>query len=141
MIDLQQLEACASRIQRQRVLVIDDDEIFAQTVRGMIRQCGLDADVSLSGRDALQKITAQSYNLIFLDLRMPEMDGIDFMNECKARGVDVPIVIVTGLTMGPLLDQARESESAHFLFKPITRELVQQTLREFNLIGYGTKST
>lgn len=141
MIDLQQLEACANRIQSQRVLVIDDDEIFAKTVRGMIRQCGIEADVSLSGKAALQQILVESYNLIFLDLRMPEMDGIDFMNECKAREIDVPIIIVTGLTMGPLLDQARESESAHFLFKPITLDLVEQTLREFNLIGYGTKST
>lgn len=140
MIDLQQLEACASRIQNQRVLVVDDDELYCQTIKALVEQCGLQAEIALSGKEALKALDVNTFNLIFLDLRMPEMDGVEFMNECRVRGVMTPIVIVTGLTMGPLLDQARTQDVAHFLFKPITRDLIQQTLREFNLIGcYGTE--
>lgn len=141
MINLQQLEECANRIQSQRVLVVDDDAVFSKLVKAMIEQCGVQADVALSGKEALRKVVGQAYNLIFLDLRMPEMDGVEFTIECRSRGITVPIVIITGLTMGPLVEKAMTQDVAHFLFKPITQELVQQTLREFNLIGYGTKST
>lgn len=135
MTDTGKLDSLAKKIALPaRVIVIDDDDVCASMVRELCIKFGLVADVAYTGKEGLAAVELKPYDLILLDLRMPEMDGVDFIQQCRKLHINVPIVVVTGLHEGTLLDQVRELGIMHILFKPIDRDVIGRALRDFGLI-------
>lgn len=77
------------------VLVVDDDDAIVHTVESILVDEGYDVTTAGDGREALQHVDAHLPSLVLLDMRMPVMDGWQFAEEVKRRGVKVPIVVMT----------------------------------------------
>jgi two-component system OmpR family response regulator len=78
-----------------RILVVDDEESIVDSVSTVLRYEGFDVDVAFSGRLALSKIQEGSYDLIVLDVMLPDMDGFSLTKRIRADGFDVPVLFLT----------------------------------------------
>jgi len=79
-----------------RVLVVDDEEDFLETMVNRLKRRGLEAKGALSGPEALQMIAAESFDVVVLDVRMPGMDGIEVLREIKNRWPFLEVIMLTG---------------------------------------------
>ena len=78
-----------------RVLLIEDDAILADGLRRSLEQLDLAVDHSENGADAESVLRSQEYDLIILDLSLPEMDGLDVLRSVRSRKVATPVLITT----------------------------------------------
>ena len=78
------------------VLIVDDDESVQTMLYKVIRSNGLNAEVASCGQEAVMLATRHSYDLILLDVNMPEMDGFQVVQQLRSRDIRTPIIIVSG---------------------------------------------
>ena len=78
------------------VLIVDDDESVQTMLYKVIRSNGLNAEVASGGQEAVTLATRHSYDLILLDVNMPEMDGFQVVQQLRSRDIRTPIIIVSG---------------------------------------------
>lgn len=80
-----------------RVLLVEDDVATARSVSVMLNALGYVVDVADSGEDGIQIGRLYDYDVIILDLVLPDMDGYDVLRRFREAGVDTPILILSGL--------------------------------------------
>ena len=77
-----------------RILVVDDEKVMVKGIRFNLENEGYEVDVGYNGREAVDKARANDYDLIILDLMMPELDGLEACMEIRAFST-VPIIMLT----------------------------------------------
>jgi two-component system response regulator ResD len=82
----------------QKVLIVDDEEPLRSLVRLYLEQERFYVDEATNGRDALLKVNQQHYDLLVLDLMMPELDGWEVCRQIRRMGKDLPIIMLTAKT-------------------------------------------
>jgi CheY-like chemotaxis protein len=88
--------ASASSAQRSLlVLVVDDNEINRLILSRAVEAFGASVRTAENGLEALDKIREEPFNLVFMDIAMPVLDGMEATKQARARGDDVPVVAVT----------------------------------------------
>lgn len=80
----------------KRVLVVDDEPELTEIVSIYLDELGLRPVAAVGGRQALEKIQGEAFDLIFTDIMMPEMTGFELIRELRRLGHKVPAVIYTG---------------------------------------------
>ena len=78
-----------------RVLVVDDDPGLLRMMRLALVSEGLEVVTATDGAEALDRISAQSFDVVVLDLQMPRMDGRTFYREIRSRHNETPVVILS----------------------------------------------
>jgi two-component system, OmpR family, response regulator len=114
-----------------RVLVVEDDPTILSLVCELLRDEGYDVASAASGHAGLASLEANRPDLIVLDMRMPGMDGWQFATELKARGIEIPVVVMTAARDAER--SASEIGAAAYVSKPFDIDemasLVHATLR------------
>ena len=106
----------------KRILVIDDDEAIRKFFLLSLEDTEYQMDTVDSGEKALALAQKTKYDLIYLDLKMPGMDGIEALRELRKIDEDVPVYIVTafhGDYLDPLKEVERDGIDFELLHKPI----------------------
>jgi len=80
---------------KPRVLVVDDDAVGRYTLRGLLEEEGLEVDEAADGQVALDKLTGAEFDLILSDLRMPRVDGMEFLRRTQAMMPAPRVVLLT----------------------------------------------
>lgn len=118
-----------------KVLVIDD----TKNIRLMLTKCleveGYEVSTAAHGREGLDLICAESFGLIFLDIKLPEMSGTEVLRRMRAAGVQTPVIVVTAY---PTIKNAVECTRlgvVSYLQKPFTAERLAGVLRELEAGG------
>ncbi len=83
-------------IDKQTILLVDDDPEFRKAMKKVLEKSDYDVTVAGDGQEALEILTEETFDLIISDLRMPEMNGMGFMEEIKRKKIDIPVIIITG---------------------------------------------
>ena len=78
------------------VLIVDDEESIQTMLYKVIRSNGLEAQTASSGEEALYLVQHKQYALILLDINMPGMDGFQVIQQMRSRGIQTPIILVSG---------------------------------------------
>jgi two-component system response regulator QseB len=78
-----------------RVLIVEDDEMIAQGLQTALRRGGFAVDCMRDGKDAAAALLASTFDVVLLDLGLPERDGIDVLRELRRRGDATPVIILT----------------------------------------------
>jgi len=122
-----------------KVLVVDDDPTSRDVLAQMIGFCGqYNVDTARDGIEALNKLSFDQYDVIFTDIKMPRMDGIEFLRRAKEVDPSVPVVVVTALHhIEPAVESMRLGAS-DFLTKPLrvadVKNVLERILSEKALI-------
>jgi CheY-like chemotaxis protein len=102
-----------------RVLVVDDHAVAREPLIRVLRWSGYDATGAANGAEALAGHAAAPADLVLLDLMMPKVDGVQFLEELRRSptGRDVPVLVMTAMPDGSLTRRARELGVAGVLTK------------------------
>ena len=114
----------------KRVLVVDDNNLNLKLANRLLLAYNLDIDTATSGKECIEKVEKNKYDIIFLDHMMPEMDGIVTLKELKKISSNIPPVIaLTANSYTGIKEKYIEEGFNDFLAKPIS-------VKELNRIIY-----
>lgn len=117
-----------------RILTVDDIKMNQKLVAGLLKKHGLKTDVANNGKEALQKLEEQQYDIIFMDCHMPVMDGFETTKEIVAKyGESRPaIVAITASSMKEDVEKCYASGMDDFISKPISFDLFLNILKKYS---------
>jgi CheY-like chemotaxis protein len=106
----------------KRILVVDDDENILSLERTILEQKGFDVTAAAGGAEALKLLAGQAFDLVLLDVMMPEIDGFTVCRKIKEdpRLKDVPVIFLTAKGGGEALAEGFESGAVMYINKPFT---------------------
>jgi len=110
---------------RAQVLVIDDDAVVGRSFDRVLSEKGYDVDTALSGEKGLEDIEARNYDVVFTDIKMPGIDGIEVAEQIRKKCPWTPVVVITGY--GTTENEAKASVLgvSGFVRKPLTPEVIE----------------
>jgi serine phosphatase RsbU (regulator of sigma subunit) len=101
------------------LLIVEDEEALAKSMARMLKSRGFDADTAFSGAEARQLMAAREYEIVLLDVRLPDESGYGLLGELRALKPDVAVVMISGVD-DPDLGKAAVEHGAHgYYVKPI----------------------
>ena len=114
----------------ERILVVDDDAVVGRSFDRVLTEKGYDVSTVLSGEEGLKKVGTDGFDLVFTDIKMPGMDGLEMAKRIKEMNPWMPVVVVTGYGSEANEARAEEVGVAEFLRKPLTPEVIEQVTRK-----------
>ncbi len=114
-----------------RVLVVEDDPDILSSLAEVIREDGYEVETAANGYQALEHLSAQMPDLIFLDLMMPGMDGCRFLEEAHHRFPEMQVPVVLLSAASGLSEKAARLGIRRYLPKPFELENVTQIAHEY----------
>ena len=102
-----------------RILVVDDDEDFAASLGRIFEKRGHEVRLAFGGEEAVTASASVDFDIAFLDLRMPEKDGLQSFLEIREFRPDARVVMISGYTSDPRLAQAVDEGALGPLHKPV----------------------
>ncbi len=105
-----------------RILIVDDDQRMAKTLKDIFNVKGYQAEVAHSGPEALKMARINHFNCILTDIKMYEMNGVDFYKMIKKEQPDIPVVLMTAYSADKLVKEGLEEGAIAALTKPLDIE-------------------
>jgi CheY-like chemotaxis protein len=117
-----------------RVLVVDDDPVLCEFIQEVLISEKLQAEVATNGMRALARLRDERFDVIFLDMRMPSLDGIEVATCIRSAGPNqnTPLVMITGDQDHKLMQRAFQAGVNLFLCKPVDRSRIMRLLNAAN---------
>lgn len=115
-----------------RVLVIEDDDHLRPFLCEVLQKYGAQVESAINGKQGLDKAITESFDLIFTDVFMPEMDGVEFILNLRKMKLDVKVVAISsGGRQGffEVLDQMKALGATDVLVKPFRLMQLEQVLK------------
>ena len=113
-----------------RILVVDDDESIRNSLAAILRDEGYAVDVAASGGEAIRKSKETVYNLALIDIKLPDMEGIDILTRMKDTVPKVRKIMMTGFPSVQNAIAAVNRKADAYLVKPMEVEKLLGTIRE-----------
>lgn len=104
---------------KTRILIVDDDRYLGDTLTDILIEKGYETDYAASGFKALELIEKKSYALILLDLKMPELNGLETCKGIKKICPDCIIIAMTAFSLDEIIDRCIEEGASEVLYKPL----------------------
>jgi len=117
-----------------KVLVAEDYDINRILIDEILSNFGIHADFAFDGIEAVKKGLAQSYDLIFMDINMPELNGIDAMNQLHDKGIKTPIIALTANALEGDREYFLSLGMDEYISKPIDIVEIEKLLKHYHQI-------
>ena len=115
---------------QQQVYVVDDDQGMLDSTVWLLESVGLKALPFTSGRAFLEACDPASNACVLLDVRMPGMGGLNVQEELRRRGIELPLIFVSGHADVPIVGRAFRSGAVDFIEKPYNQQLLLDSVQE-----------
>jgi CheY-like chemotaxis protein len=114
----------------RKVLVVDDDPVVGKSIDRVLTGKGYAVITASNGEEALAKLRDEKYDVVFTDIRMPGMNGLEVAERVKASQPWLPVVIVTGFGTEDYEARAAAAGVSGFLHKPLSPEMIEGCARK-----------
>lgn len=111
----------------KKILVVDDDPVVGKSFDRVLSGKGYAVITASNGEEALSKLASESYDLVFTDIKMPGMNGLEVAERVKASQPWLPVVIITGYGTEDNEARAEAAGVSGFLQKPLSPETIEGT--------------
>jgi FixJ family two-component response regulator len=111
------------------VFVIDDDPGVRASIQGLLRSAGLRSEAFETAQEFLRRQRPDGPTCLVLDVRLPEISGLEFQDQLARAGVHIPIIFITGHGDVPTSVKAMKSGAVEFLTKPFNDEDLLEAIR------------
>jgi two-component system, LuxR family, response regulator FixJ len=115
------------------VYLVDDDDAIRRSASFMLKTSGYKVETYVSGVAFLKEARHADAGCVLLDVRMPEMDGLEVQKELKARGIDLPVIVMTGHGDVSVAVEAMKAGAVDFIEKPFEKAVLLAALDD----GFG----
>jgi two-component system chemotaxis response regulator CheY len=117
----------------RKVLVVDDEHLVRQIISIILKSAGYKVVEAVSGNDALRKMTDRDFGLVITDLRMPGMDGIEFIRQLRGESAyrHVPVIMLTSEFSDFKKSEAELAGVSDWIVKPFIRQQLLQSVKKF----------
>jgi len=128
--------APCSHVSEKKILVVDDNPEIRRLLLLHLKQSGYDTVEAATGREGVEKTRATHPDLIIMDLAMPDGTGAEAIVSLKADPLtqDIPILVLTALLEGALVDRAIAAGAAEILHKPVSFKWLALVLQRHFLV-------
>lgn len=113
-----------------KVLVVDDDPVVGRSFDRVLSGKGYAVITAASGQEALNKLETENYDVVFTDIKMPGMSGLEMAEQVKQRRPWLPVVIVTGYGSPGNEARAEAAGVSGFLRKPLSPEMIEDSAQK-----------
>lgn len=115
----------------KKILIVDDSNAIAHAVKDMLSQLGYESSRAMHGKEAIELLREESFDLILLDWNMPEMSGIEFLEwNMNNKAVKCPIVMMTTENKPKKILQAIGLGAAEYIMKPFTVDIIESKINQ-----------
>ena len=104
-----------------RVLLVEDDTSMAESIEAMLKSASMVVDITELGEDGLEIAKLYDYDIIILDLMLPDMDGLDVLRRLRSARVETPVLILSGLAEAERKVKGLGSGADDYLTKPFNK--------------------
>ncbi len=115
---------------KSRVLLVDDEEDFLTASSQALQRRGLEVDVAPNGVTALEMVDEKQYDVVVLDVKMPDIDGIEVFRIIRRKYPNLPVILLTGHSSIDDAFQTSKDGIADYLSKPIDMDDMAARIRE-----------
>ena len=115
------------------VLVAEDVETNQVLTKALLKRMGLDVTIAADGNEAVQKVLAQDFDLIFMDIQMPEMDGYQATKAIREHGINTPVIALTAHAMKGDDQKCIDAGFDDYLPKPFDRRRLMEKVSKYLL--------
>jgi two-component system response regulator HydG len=107
----------------KNILIIDDEELVAQSLKRLLKKEGFTVTIASSGQEAAVKVKEADFGLIICDVRMPDMDGTETIKRIreylkKSDKKPIPEILISGYADSSKYEEAQELGVVEYLYKP-----------------------
>ena len=123
-MDVRKIEKMVNRRGRAfKVLIVDDEPRIREVFRDFCELTNsVDVDMAENGADAVEQVKQSGYDLVIMDLIMPEMAGVEAVAKIKDINPHLPVIVITGNATEKLVTQAGVRGASSVLYKPVLLE-------------------
>lgn len=115
----------------ESIWIVDDDPSVGPALRRMVRSFDIDCILCTSGEELLARIGAARPTFVLLDIHMPGTSGLEALRAMRARGIDVPTVMMTGVERDGTRETCLAAGAAEVLAKPVDAATITTLLDRF----------
>jgi DNA-binding NtrC family response regulator len=117
-------------VDRARILVVDDDDGIRESMKAILEDEGYNVDLAESGKEAILKTQKMAYNLVLLDIRLPDMEGIELLKLLKDSVPKIRKIMVTGYPSVQNAIAALNKGADAYLIKPVRLKKLLKTVKD-----------
>lgn len=118
---------------KESVLVVDDEVEICLLLAGMLQKLGFKAQCVHTIADAKAKVQEEKFNLVFLDLNLPDGLGFHLIDKAKKSNPHLKIIIISAYDSNIERKRAETEGANYFLPKPFNRQMIREALSEINV--------
>ncbi len=108
-----------------KILLVDDEHLILYSLSAALKSAGSDVTAVANGKDALREIRSASYDICFLDVNLPDANGLDLMKTVRELSPATRVIIMTAVDLNEGQMGYLRSSASHFLPKPFNLENVR----------------
>lgn len=112
------------------VFVVDDDDALRESLQWLIKPMGVNVECYGTAKAFLEAYDSSRPGCLVLDVRMPGLGGLDLQEQLTARGIVLPVIIITGHGEVPMAVRAMKSGAIDFLEKPFSDQVLLDRIRD-----------
>jgi DNA-binding response OmpR family regulator len=102
------------------VLIVDDDKSVLRTFSKLLQKSGYDVETAETGKEALEKANKQTYDVVLVDFRLPDIDGTDLLGKMHDKTLNAVKIMITGLPSLDLGTKALDLGIDAYVVKPVS---------------------
>lgn len=102
---------------KKKILVVDDEPDFVSMIKMRLESSGYEVITSSNGKEGLEKVDSEKPDVVFLDILMPELNGLEALKRIKQKNKDLPVYIITAFSNEERFKEARDLGASGFIVK------------------------
>ena len=114
----------------KKILIIDDEPSICTGCKLILSENGYHVDTALTGQNGLDKLFEESFDIALLDIRLPDMNGLDILGKINASKMDITVIIMTGHGTVKNAVKAMKNRAFDFLTKPFNENELSSVIRK-----------
>lgn len=114
----------------KKVLIVDDSLISRRMIRQLIAKWNFDIDEAKNGYEALEKIHSNQYDIVFLDLLMPDISGVNVLEKLNQEHNEIKVVVISADIQETTKERCRQLGAVAFLNKPPKEEELNNVIQQ-----------
>lgn len=120
-----------------KVLVVDDEEDVVEVIQDRLVAYGFSVTTARTGLEALKKLSMEKFDGVFMDIKMPEMNGIEALEQIRRNGLKIPIIIITASSTRDIAIEAMAKGANDYVLKPFEWEELKAKIEKVYNISIG----